>query len=218
MALIAVCGRKGGVGKSTIAANLATELVALGLRVKVLDADPQQSLVAWAGLGDGMLSRMVEPARTGTSRRFRAQVAEALSRHDRVILDTPPSLGRGTLLALLLAHAAILPCGPSPLDLLALDQMVEICHKARRARRGAGPRVFLVPSRNVANTKLGRELKAVLAEVGEPVLPGVTMRIAVAESAVSGLTTREFAPGSPAQKEFARLARALEQALTAPVS
>ena len=45
MAIIAITGRKGGIGKSTITANLAAELVALGRSVAVLDTDPQKSLV-----------------------------------------------------------------------------------------------------------------------------------------------------------------------------
>jgi len=60
MAVIAITGRKGGIRKSTITANLAAELVALGRAVVVLDTDPQKSLVAWAELGEGLLREIVE--------------------------------------------------------------------------------------------------------------------------------------------------------------
>ena len=39
MPVIAIAGRKGGIGKSTIAGNLAAELDAMGQTVAVLDAD-----------------------------------------------------------------------------------------------------------------------------------------------------------------------------------
>ena len=42
MAVIAVIQQKGGVGKSTITANVAGELVRKGRTVKILDLDPQQ--------------------------------------------------------------------------------------------------------------------------------------------------------------------------------
>ena len=51
MTVIAIIQQKGGVGKSTITANLAGELVEKRLIVRVLDLDPQQSLAAWARMG-----------------------------------------------------------------------------------------------------------------------------------------------------------------------
>ena len=61
MAVIAVIQQKGGVGKTTITANVAGELVRKGRAVKILDLDPQQSLVIWAQLGSGLLRDIVEP-------------------------------------------------------------------------------------------------------------------------------------------------------------
>jgi chromosome partitioning protein len=46
--VIAVCNQKGGSGKSTIAMHLAAALHALGHRVLVVDADPQNTLVRWS--------------------------------------------------------------------------------------------------------------------------------------------------------------------------
>jgi hypothetical protein len=43
MATIAVAGRKGGIGKTTIAGNLAVELTEMGWRVLAIDADPQRN-------------------------------------------------------------------------------------------------------------------------------------------------------------------------------
>ena len=67
MAIIAVAGRKGGVGKSTIVGNLAGEFARMGLSVAMLDADPQHSLATWAEQGDGMLSRCVEKVADGAA-------------------------------------------------------------------------------------------------------------------------------------------------------
>jgi len=56
MAVIAVIQQKGGVGKSTITANVAGEFVKKGRAVKILDLDPQQSLVIreYAPSSDGV--------------------------------------------------------------------------------------------------------------------------------------------------------------------
>src|SRR4029078_517130 len=48
--IIAVLNSKGGVGKTTIAVNLAAALTAARLRVLVIDLDSQASLSMWLGV------------------------------------------------------------------------------------------------------------------------------------------------------------------------
>ncbi len=47
MRLIAVANQKGRVGKTNLAGNLAAELAARGLRVVLVDLDPQATLTTW---------------------------------------------------------------------------------------------------------------------------------------------------------------------------
>src|SRR3990172_740141 len=115
MTIIAVTGRKGGIGKSTITANLAAELAAQGHTVAALDTDPQKSLVAWASLGQGMLSKCVEAVDTTNPQLFTEKVHAAARQVDVVLIDTPPGFADPALLASLLADIVLLPAGPSPL-------------------------------------------------------------------------------------------------------
>ena len=92
MAIIAVAGRKGGVGKSTIVGNLAAEFAAMGRSVVVLDADPQHSLATWAAQGAGMLSRCVEKVKGANAEALRAKVLSAETAADVVLIDTPPGM------------------------------------------------------------------------------------------------------------------------------
>ncbi|MBV8118945.1 MAG: ParA family protein, partial [Alphaproteobacteria bacterium] len=48
--VITVAQRKGGAGKTTLAAQLAIAWARNGARVALLDIDAQRSLAAWAGL------------------------------------------------------------------------------------------------------------------------------------------------------------------------
>ena len=213
MAVIAVTGRKGGIGKSTIAANLAAELLALGHRVAVLDADPQRSLVAWAGLGDGVLGDLVRPVDAMHPRQFRAAVEAAARGADRVVIDTPPGFADPALLAALCADLVLLPAGPSPLDIMAARDALALAREARTQRGDDKPLIRFVPSKVTARTVLGRDLPDTLADLGEPVLPGIGQRTIAAEAALSGLTVREAAMGSACQVEFAALAAAVEGVL-----
>jgi len=211
MAIVAVAGRKGGVGKSTIVGNLAAEFAAMGRSVEVLDADPQHSLAAWAGQGDGILSRAVEKVANPDSLRARARKAEEDT--DIVLIDTPPGMPEVAYQAALAADLMLLPCGPSPLDLFALKEALSSALKARAERRSKKPRIRFVPSKVLMSTNLSRGLSASLSNMGKKVLPGIGQRVVVAEAVSQGLTVAEYAPDSPARAEFSALAKAVDKVL-----
>ena len=213
MAIIAVAGRKGGIGKTTIAANLAAELTEMGWRVLAIDADPQHSLAAWAAQGDGVLSRTVEKVKAGDADALRSKVRSIDKSADLIVIDTPPGIPETTFRAALLADLMLLPCGASPLDLFALKEALSLALRARAERRSKKPRIRFVPSRVPANTNLGRGLSESLEKMGKKVLPPIGQRIAVAEAVHGGLTMMEYAPHSPARAEFYELARAVDNIL-----
>jgi chromosome partitioning protein len=211
MAVIVIAGRKGGVGKSTIAGSLAAEFAAIYKTVAALDADPQHSLAAWAEQGEGILSQCVDKLGRGGAEELRAKVRAAQKTADIVLIDTPPGLPDIAYQAMLLADLVLLPCGPSPLDLFPLKDALALALKARAERRSKKPRIRFVPSKVLKNTNLGRGLSSSLEQMGKKVLPGIGQRIVVAEAVMSGLTVREYAPGSTAHEEFEQLAKAVDK-------
>jgi chromosome partitioning protein len=213
MAIIAVAGRKGGVGKSTIAGNLAGEFVSLKYSVVLLDADPQHSLAAWAAEGDGLLKKIVQTVDHGSPKVLKTKARTGDDGADIVIIDTPPGMPETTAQALMVADLALLPCGPSPLDMFALKDALSLALAARAARRSKKPRIRFVPSRVLPNTTLGRGLAESLEKMGRKVLPAINQRVALAQAVAAGLTIGEFAPGSPSQEEFRALAKAAHKIL-----
>ncbi len=213
MSVIVIAGRKGGIGKSTIAGNLAAEFSAMDRTVIALDSDPQHSLAAWAAQGEGLLSRSVQKLERGTAAELRAKVNAARESAEIVLVDTPPGLPDLAYQAMLLADLVLLPCGPSPLDLFPMKEALALALKARAERGAKKPRIRLVPSKILKNTNLGRELAASLEELGKKVLPGIGQRVVLAEAVMSGLTVREYAPLSPACAEFEELAKSVDKIL-----
>jgi len=207
MTIIAVAGRKGGIGKSTIAGNLAGEFAAMSKSVVALDADPQHSLVAWAAQGAGVLSRCVEKIEKGSPEELKSRVRK-IKDADVVIIDTPPGMPETAYAAALVSDLMLLPCGPSPLDMYALKEALALALKARAQRRSKKPRIRLVPSKFTLSTNLGRTLSESLEKMGKKLLPGISQRIILAEAVDSGLTISEFAPSSPSHAEFQALAKA----------
>lgn len=211
MAIIAVLGRKGGIGKSTIVGNLAGEFAAMGRSIIVLDADPQHSLAAWASQGEGTLSRSVEKVKLDTAEALEAKVHKVQKSADLILIDTPPGIPEIGYQAALVADLVLLPCGASPLELFAMKEALGQALKARAERRSKKPRIRFVPSRVLMGTNLGRSLSTALEEMGKKVLPSISQRIVVAEAVAKGLTVAEYAPNSVAHEEFEALAKAVEK-------
>ena len=210
MAIIAVLGRKGGIGKSTIVGNLAAEFAARGRTVVVLDADPQHSLAAWAAQGDGVLSRCVEKVKADGGEALGSRARRSQKEADIVLIDTPPGNLETAYEAAMVADLVLLPCGPSPLDMFTLKDVLAQTLKARAKRGSKRPRIRFVPSKVLMHTNLGRSLTSSLEAMGRKVLPAIGQRIVVAEAVASGLTVGEYAPHSPAHEELQKLARAVE--------
>lgn len=211
MAIIAVTARKGGVGKSTLTGNLAVELYELGYKVKVLDTDPQQSLTKWAGLGDCLLAFMTEAVDTSHPERFKAAVEAAKKAAQIVLIDTPPAYADPALLASLLADIVLIPCGPSPLDIMEAKDTLELAREARKKRGGKKPLIRFIPSKTISRASLSHDLPSTLEELGEKVLPGIGNRTVVAEATIEGKTVAEYAAASPARAEFQTLAKAIKE-------
>ena len=216
MQIISVINLKGGVGKTTIALNLAATLADQGRRVLLIDADPQQSATQWAQQGPGALPMPVMSLRADCAPQFKTaldqlvQAAQAML----VVIDSPPELSDPALVAALLSDVVLVPVTPSPLDLWAAQQAVETAREARTLRDGVKPLISLVPSKLVPHTVLARDLPAALAALGEPIAPGITQRVALIEAIVLGQTIRAYAKTSPAAAEFTALARHTLRRLT----
>ena len=206
--IIAVVGRKGGIGKTTVSVHLAGELAARGRRAALIDADPQGSAAQWAAPGKLPLPVEHLPVSVDKLKPWveRMRRVEA----DVVILDCPPHLDAALGAAVGLADLAILPCGPSGLDMMAMGEVLAVVRQARQHRHGK-PAVMIVPNRVDRRTAEGRELVDELEKLGEPVGPSLAYRSAFVRAFNTGDTVGAFAPGSAADSEVKALADAIER-------
>lgn len=179
--IVATANQKGGVGKTTIAVHCCVWLHENGLKVALVDADVQSSSSVWA--------REVVPEmhieRLQTSEDVLERVPELASKFDMVVIDGPAGLTEVTRSTLLCADLALLPCGPSVLDLRAADEAVRVVRQAQKIRNGL-PRAILVPNKLQRNFRLSRELLDTAGTLGLDVAPGLGLRQAYADAAGQG--------------------------------
>jgi len=123
MPVIVVANPKGGVGKSTLATNIAGYLAACGHAVMLGDVDRQQSSRTWLGLRAAGLP----PIRTWDVERDRFVRPPRGVTH--VVLDTPAGLqGKRLDEVLRIADKMLIPLQPSIFDIHATHDFIRTLH------------------------------------------------------------------------------------------
>jgi len=160
---IAVTNLKGGTGKTTTSIHLALELAKRG-RTLLIDSDPQQSALHWSEDAAGWtLPTMALPVRD-LNRRLPA-LAEP---YDHAVVDTPPGELAIVRSALLACELAVIPIPPSSMDFRQLRPTIELIADLEQLNPDLRIRILLTRLRS--GTRAGRDSRAILGELGLPVL------------------------------------------------
>jgi len=201
----ALVGQKGGAGKTTLAVCLAAELQRRGLRVLLVDADPQASAQTWAQVATEAGQEAPTCIAMGAGLHKPGQLDRVSKGFDLVLIDCPPSAnGRGGEIqrcALMAADVAVLPCGPTPLDAWALASSLELIDEARTIRPNM--RACIVLTRVQAATRIAQSARDALSETKTPVLTAeLGYRVAFQEALAAGQGVTTFAESDAAATEL----------------
>lgn len=125
-----LCGQqKGGVGKSTLAGNIAVGLARAGNRVIIIDTDKQQSCVKW---GSRRKLNNIQPevqfatlmAKKGGNQEFidTFKALESSQNFDMCIIDAGGRDNPELRLSMFVADILVAPCLPSQADIESLEE------------------------------------------------------------------------------------------------
>jgi chromosome partitioning protein len=208
MQVIAVLNQKGGAGKTTIATHLARVLQLGGADVLLVDSDPQGSARDWAAVREDQPVPVI-----GIDRPTIERDLKSIARKDFVVIDGAPQAANLAVSAIKASNFILIPVQPSPYDIWATADLVELVKQRIEVTDGRLQAAFVV-SRAIKGTKIGAEITEALSGYGLPVLNSrITQRVSYPSTAATGTTVCDAEPEGEAAREMAALANEIKQLL-----
>lgn len=211
MPVVAMLNQKGGVGKTTLSVHLATALASTG-RVLLIDADPQHSALDWA-------AQRSENTTADTNRAFTVmglpkptlhrEIPALRANYEWIVIDGPPRVNELARSAIAASDLILIPIQPSPFDVWAAKDIVDIIRECEITKPDIISRFLL--NRLFPQTTLAKEVADALESFEIKSLETVIRnRTEYAKAARLGLTALETEPHGPAAKEINSLSTEIQ--------
>lgn len=187
MPVIAVLNPKGGVGKSTLATQVAGYFASRGHAVVLGDIDRQGSSRDWLA---------IRPAAAPVIKTWdvEAGLARPPKGATHIVLDTPAQIGEGKLERVLdLADGVLVPLQPSMFDILATRPFLEILRKHYKRDDRLQRHVALVGMKVDARTRSAEQWRRFVEQLGLPVAGALRDTQNYVQLAAHGLTMFDVA-------------------------
>jgi chromosome partitioning protein len=198
--VISLVNQKGGVGKTTTAINIASALSARDLRVLMVDADPQGSVLQWQSTGANRDFDVVQLSASELSTR----IGNHRRSFDHVVIDSPPALSHISQEIAAASDLAIIPIAPSSLDIWSSRETIQLVTDVGRTHPGLAARLLVY--RKIPGTRLAAEARDALNAYGLDIFKTeISQRIAYVEAIVSGVSVLKYSPNSVAAREIRSL-------------
>lgn len=191
--IIGVIQVKGGVGRSTIATNLAA-LFSLTQQTALIDCDlPQGTSASWYAVRTAeMPSDNLTLATAGDYRELVIRAQELSKTHRYLVIDAPPRIAEMTRAIIVMSSLCLVPLGASAAEIWSTADLVKTLDAAREFRADIDARI--VWNRYRGNTREALDVsEAACKELGLKELAArLGYRVAYSEALARGLSTVEW--------------------------
>jgi chromosome partitioning protein len=201
MPVLTITSRKGGCGKTMIAAVVAGSLAAEGVDVALLDSDPNGGTHRWAT--QRHTGQPIQTYAEADAERLAELLPALAAQHAVLIVDTAGFGNQSAAVAIAGADLVLVPVTPGEGDLIEAQRTVAfVGGLSRSTRRDISVRV--VANRIRRSTTLSRHILAELDTLKLPHLEiAISEAVAYAEIGFTGSIPTE---GAPAREIMALLA------------
>jgi chromosome partitioning protein len=193
MKILAISNLKGGVGKSTIAQNIAAQFAQNGVKVCIADTDTEQKTSAkWATLRDSSLVSI--PVFTINPDKVSQEILGLKQKYELVIVDGTPALTELTTRIIILSDLVVVPILPGGGDIWALENFLERYQEAKVTKESYGGKVDIavVVNRYSERTTLDREVVNAIQDFDVTVLATkLANRVSYREATIQGISVHE---------------------------
>ncbi len=129
--ILTVGNTKGGVGKTTLAVNIAIARALERRDVLLVDADSQRTASIFTELRTDQLGNPGYTAVALDGSAIRTQVRQLAPKYDDLVIDAGGRDTGSLRAALTVSEALLIPMQPRSFDLWAIEQMAELISEAR---------------------------------------------------------------------------------------
>ena len=158
MPCIAFASSKGGVGKTTSAIIIGTEL-AQGVTVCIIDADPASRLYKWSKISP--LPENLSVIKSKGERQILSEIEEAKKRADMVLVDLEGSASRMASFVMGESDLVIVPSGEEQQDAdEALETISEVALEANSRRKIIPTAVLFCRTNAAVKSRLEKHIHA----------------------------------------------------------
>jgi chromosome partitioning protein len=170
--IISVLNTKGGVGKSTVAINLAAAWAAEGYDTLLIDTDEEGTSLSWFSMRkaqDAKLTVISLPEGNALKKSIKSLV----EKHDVIVIDGAPQLRQLLIASAWISNLVIIPVKPSPNDIWKLEPMLNRLQEVREAKEESGrpgPAIYFLVNETVERTRISQEIGDTLKIFGLPVM------------------------------------------------